>query len=227
MNSNLSGWLAALVFFAFTVSGLLAQARLLLLRERASMTGAITCSEISAGLQPTREFLSFFSFMLFALSALTRSYIDYFLLCTRVPAVLLSAFILVILARHSAGKACIFMRITWALLALFTCVFVLRIFNLSPLPLHLAGPVDIVLAGSSFVLFGSKLQQASQMYASGRSAAVSTWRETGIFLKDATGLIYALNIGNELFWVGLTHVLSGLSSTLILSIKVRNQRTGA
>lgn len=224
MTAAWSGWLAATTFFVFTVSGLLSQLTLLLKRQAAFRRGQLKNEEVFQGLEPARELSSFMAFSLFALSGLTRSYVDYILICTRAPAVVLSCIILGILAHHAARKARAYFGLALSVVGAILVLSISRLsIDIEP-PSYLTQSIDYALAISSLSLFIFKLRQAQRMRASGLSAAVSVWRELGILFKDLTGLAYAVSIGSQLFWVATTHVLSGIASVLILLVRLAHLR---
>ena len=210
---------AALSFFCFVVVGYLAQLVKLRQRERAFQNGNLEQHEVLAGLFPLREFISYVAFLLFALSGLTRSYFDYVLVLSRFPVLVLCTVILAILAKHEGGAARRFYQFSLVGDLLFVAVCAVVLGGAQLEGSLFSRLVDWALSGVSFALFYGKSRQALRMYVRGESAAVSFLREFGVILKDATGLAYAISVGPELFWVGLTHVLSLTSSGAIAAVK--------
>lgn len=222
--SDYSGLVAVTSFLLFTGLGALAQVHKLATRTTLWRAGKLHRSHVCDGLHPVREMWSFSAFTLFALSGLTRSYTDTLLLCSRIPVIALSTIILWFLQFHGQPRAKLFFRI--ALLSDFVLAALL-VFSLDTAFLpdaSLSMPVDCGLAIVSVCLFYGKTLQARTMHHTGRTQAVSSLREIGISIKDATGLWYALSIGNELLWVGATHSLSLVSSLSILAAKILVER---
>ncbi|NDC38684.1 MAG: hypothetical protein EBZ48_11610, partial [Proteobacteria bacterium] len=100
-----SGYIAAGTFLLFTGTGSCAQLLKLIKRERAWQRGEIQRPQIYDGLHPVRECWSLTAFILFALSGLTRSYTDYFLVLSRLPVIIISTAILALLVLHQAPRA--------------------------------------------------------------------------------------------------------------------------
>ena len=84
--------------------------------------------------------------------------------------------------------------------------------------------IDSSPACVSLFLFYGKLKQAKTMFKSQRAQAVSWLRGLGLVVKDVSGLWYTLSVGHELIWLSLTHLLSGVSSSLICAAKWRVER---
>ena len=213
------GFIAALCFLLFTGGGALAQLWKLTVRTRAFREGVLSQDHVCDGLHPVREMWSFSAFTLFALSGLTRSQTDYFLLLSRVPVIALATGILWYLRLHRQHRAA-----TFFFLALVSDVIVLALllFVLAGKGSTLtafSGVVDGLLSVVSVCLFYGKTLQARTMFRTERSQAVSYLREFGVSIKDLTGLWYSVSVGSELLWVGVTHVLSFASSMLIAFVK--------
>ncbi len=213
------GILAATTFLLLTGLGSAAQVLKLIERERAWRRGEHTQAEIYSGLLPVREMWSYTAFLLFAFSGLTRTYIDYYLLVSRIPVVVLTTVILFFLARHGAARAQTYLRLALLGNVVFTLCFIVILSGLDPsatgLPLFIDSAVGVV---AIFLVYG-KLSQAREMYRSGLSAAVSWFREGGLVLKDLTGLYYAYTVGWPLLCIGITHLLSVVSSGTICVVK--------
>lgn len=213
------GILAAATFLLLTGLGSVAQVLKLISRERAWRRGEHSHAEIYSGLLPIREMWSYTAFLLFAFSGLTRTYIDYYLLISRIPAVALTTVILYYLARHGASGARTYFRLALIGDVIFGGCFVLVVNGFDPsqtkLPLLIDSAVGVVAV---FLVYG-KLSQAREMYRSGLSAAVSWFREGGLVLKDLTGLYYAYTVGWPLLFIGITHLLSVVSSGTICVVK--------
>lgn len=218
------GIVAALCFFFFVVLGYLAQLLKLLQRIAQQQRGELSVEQVFAGIFPLREFLSYVAFLLFALSGLTRSYLDYVLVATRLPVIILASMILALLAKHQGKTALNFYRLSWLGNAGFIAVLGSVLAGVSLYQSFFAQSVDLALSAISFALFYGKSRQAVRMYMQQQSAGVSVLREVGVILKDATGLAYALSVGAELYWVGFTHALSIISSGLIVMVKLLPKR---
>jgi hypothetical protein len=224
-----SGYFAAIAFLVFTGGGSAAQLAKLFGRIKLEKRGALTKEQICEGLHPVRELWSFTAFSLFALSGLTRSYTDYILIGTRIPVIALSTATLAIMSLYQGGRATTFFR--WALAADAAVLAVLILvesgvsFDGTMVSLGIDGALSLV----SFLLFYGKTKQARTMFQTRKTRAVSWLRELGIVIKDGTGLWYALQVGSELKWIALTHVLSGLSSASICLSKwlVERKNEGA
>lgn len=219
-----AGYIAAGTFLLFTGTGAIAQVIKLTKRTAHWRAGNLERDRVCDGLHPVREFWSYSAFLLFALSGATRSYVDLFLLVSRTPVVLLSTVIMGFLAFHEIRSARKFLY--FALvgdLVLFLAIVVLLCGYSIAIP-WLAYGVDIALAGISFFLFYGKSLQAYTMWKEKRTMAVSWTREIGLVLKDISGLWYTVTIGSALFFVGLTHVLSMVSSSSICWVKWRRER---
>jgi|GEM_PF-3105965 len=219
-----AGYFAAAIFLVTSGGGSLAQ--VLKLRSRARMwrAGELQESEICDGLQPVRELWSFTAFSLFALSGLTRSYIDLFLVSSRLPAIFLSTATMWILSIHLRGRATHFLKLALTFDFIFICVAFLAFYGVPLGSSLLARTIDSSLACVSLFLFYGKLKQAKTMFKSQRTQAVSWLRELGLVVKDVSGLWYTLSVGHELIWLSLTHLLSGVSSSLICAAKWRVER---
>ena len=218
------GLIAALVFIAFTGIGYLAQVVKLFQRRAAAGVGSLSAEHIADGLHPTREFLSFLAFTLFALSGLTRTYFDYVLVFSRLPVVILSTVILWFLAGSDTGNSRKLFRVAVLGNIFLFALLVIVVSGHSVAHTQLPTLVDWALAGISVLLFYGKSLQAYTMYREQKSAAVSWLRELGLILKDMTGLYYALGVGAELKWVALTHTLSFISSSAICIAKYLIER---
>lgn len=213
------GYLAALTFLIFTGIGTAAQVRKLAKRTALWRAGRLEQREVCAGLLPGREFLSFSVSLFFAFSGLTRSYLDVFLLSSRLPVIGLATVLLWYLQFHRYRAARIYF--------LLACVgdFVLLVL----LGVALAGYslfdptlvmiVDGSLSLLSLLFFLGKLAQAQFIVQEGRAGGVSLTRELGLVIKDIVGLWYALSVGAELKWVAITHALSATSSAIICLVK--------
>ncbi len=213
------GYLAAAAFLLFTGTGYAAQVIKLSRRSRAWRTGQLEAAAVCEGLHPVREFWSLIAFLLFALSGMTRSYLDWFLVGSRFPVIILATVVLLFLARFEVGRARQLLIVGLCVDALFLLVSAAMTAGVTLHGTFLSKAVDFSLAGVSFFLFYGKSLQAWTMVKRRQSAAVSWFRELGLILKDATGLWYAVTVGNELFWVALTHVLSTISSSSICIAK--------
>lgn len=194
------------------------------------MGGGLPRDQICDGLHPVREMWSFSAFLLFAFSGLTRSYIDYFLLLSRFPVVLMSTVILWFLQYHGTRGAKKFFAAAVAGDILFFCLIAAVLagarFDATVVPVI----IDAALSVIGVLLFYGKQLQALKMYRERRTAAVSWMRELGLVVKDATGFWYSSGVGRELLWVSVTHVLSFVSSSTICAVKYyveRRQATSA
>lgn len=220
-SAQISGYVAATLFLLFAGVGALAQVIKLYQRQLRYRQGSLPRSEVCAGLHSTREVWSYSAFLLFALSGVTRSYFDGFLVFSRLPVVICSTIILGFLAAHVGGRARTFFICTLLgdllLVAGIIAVASGAPINRGVIPLA----VDAALSMVSVLLFYGKSVQAIQMYRQSRSGAVSYTREIGLVLKDISGLWYALTVGAELRWVALTHLLSLFSSSAIVFVKNR------
>ena len=221
-----SSLVAATTFLVFVGLGYLAQVVKLLKRVDDHRRGGIPQELVCSGLLPFREFIGYLSFVLFAFSGLTRTYLDQMLLWTRLPVVVLSTAILWILAQNSSSTS----AKRYLVVALICdCLLILLLVGVGleflVVPTDLALVVDLALAAISFVVFYAKLRQAFVMFQNRTGAAVALSRELGIIVKDATGLVYALDIGAELYSVALTHALSIIGSTLICIAKLKSDKS--
>lgn len=221
LDATVSGYIAVSSFLLFTGVGGAAQVVKLAQRTRAWRAGLLERSSVCAGLHPVREIWSFAAFSLFALSGLTRSYLDYFLLGSRLPVILLSTAILWFLSFHGAKGAKAFLRIAVAVDLLIAGMITAAASGYSYAHTLIPLVVDIALGGVSLLLLYGKISQALSMYRERRSHAVSWMRETGLVVKDITGLYYSATVGSELFWVSATHIMSGFSSAMICLAKYR------
>jgi len=213
------GYIAALTFLLSTVLGLIAQVYKLTRRTAAWRRGGLGESDIYAGLLPSREFWSFAAFLLFALSGLTRSYTDYIIIGSRVPAIILATVILYHLAQHHAPGAVRLYRLALVGNLVFIALGAASALGLRLDEAALATTIDYLLGGVSLCLLVGKLTQAATMYRHRRSGGVSLIRETGLIIKDSTGIWYATTIGSELLVVGLTHALAICGSVAIAVVK--------
>lgn len=216
-----AGFSAAISFLVFAGIGSATQVYKLWSRHRQFKQGLLRSEEVCAGLHPTRELWSYAAFLLFALSGTTRSYFDWFLVVSRTPVVIFSTITLGFLARHSVPSAQRYFIISLCgTLALGAAV--IAGLNGSTLSGAVAASsVDATLAAVSLLLFYGKSSQALRMYRSRQAGAVSYTREIGLVCKDLAGLWYALVVGAELTWIGVTHALSAMSSGAIVLAKVR------
>lgn len=222
--NNLNGFVAAGSFLLFTGVGASAQVLKLYRRTKEWKLGKLERREICDGLLPAREMLSFSAFTLFALSGLTRTYLDYFLFVSRLPVIILSTIVLWFLQFHGErGARKIYF---YALGCNLMLLFVIGItFSGSRIDHSLIQSlVDGALSVVSISLFFGKQMQAIGMYRYKRSRAVSWFREGGLVIKDLAGLWYSLSIGSELLWVSVTHVLSAVSSFTICVVKYLVER---
>lgn len=218
------GFIAATTFLLVTGCGALAQIAKLRQREREWKDGTIGQEEIYAGLHPLREIWSLTAFLLFALSGLTRSEVDPYLIGSRTPVILLTTIIIALLARHAAPRAERYLVYAVGGNALLWCGFcaVGAGVDLANSPLRLL--IDWTLGIVSFILFYAKLDQARLMLRERKSAAVAWAREIGFMVKDLSGLWYAVTVGGSLFFIGFTHTLSLLSAAAICFAKLRLER---
>lgn len=219
-----SGYIAAGTFLLLTGTGSCAQLLKLWRREHAWKRGEIQRTQIYDGLHPVRECWSLIAFILFALSGLTRSYTDYFLLLSRLPVIVLSTTILGLLAAHGAPRARRLLLVVGAGNIILIAVLCCTGFGVAIHGSLLSRIVDLCLSAVSVLLFYGKIVQAQTMYLERRSAGVSWLRELGLVVKDLSGLWYALGIGSELMLVGLTHSLSAVSSGSICLVKYLLER---
>lgn len=218
------GYLAAVSFILFTGLGACLQVLKLFRRTQAWKSGELERAHICDGLHPVREMWSYSAFLLFALSGITRSYIDLFLLLSRLPVVLLSTVILWFLQAHGIKGARKFFLLSMLGDIALGCAIAFTIFG-TRLHASIASTlVDGALSIVSFLLFYGKQLQAVTMYRQRKSAAVSWARELGLVIKDATGFWYSFSVGPELMWVSVTHVLSGISSASICLSKYLVER---
>lgn len=197
----------------------MAQVVKLLKRRTKWRVGELSEADICEGLSPTRELWSFTAFSLFAMSGLTRSYIDLFLICSRVPAIILATMTIWLMSVHGSGAAKRFFKLALGMNVLFIVLAMLVMGGISFGATIAARGVDTALACVSVLLFYGKITQAESMVKTGKTGAVSWLREVGLVVKDTSGLWYAISVGPELFWIGLTHTLSWLASTSICFAK--------
>ena len=215
-----SGYFAAATFLLCTGIGACAQVHKLRSRGRAWERHEISQSQVFDGLNPVREFWSFSAFTLFALSGLTRSYTDYFLLVSRLPVIALATVILWYLRAHRAPRA---RELFLAAMVANTILIAVMVCTLLGAPINTAWmptAVDLCLSVVSVLLFHGKMVQVQLMYRHRKSQAVSWLRELGLIAKDLSGLWYAIVIGPQLFLVGLTHALATVGSVSIIAMKV-------
>ncbi len=213
------GYIAALTFFLSTVLGLIAQVYKLNQRTTRWRCGELGEADIYAGLLPSREFWSFTAFLLFALSGLTRSYTDYIIIGSRLPALILATLILYSLARHHAPGALRLYRLALCGNFVFASLGVAHVLGIRLDVVAVARTVDYLLGAVSICLLVGKMTQAVTMFRRRRSGGVSLLREAGLVVKDSTGIWYATTIGAELFVVGMTHALSISGSVAIVVVK--------
>lgn len=213
--------IAAGTFLLLTGLGAVAQVAKLVARERAWKHGSLERGEIYSGLLPIREWWSYTAFLLFALSGLTRPYIDYYLILSRLPVVLLTTVILFYLARHRAPGARICFRLAILGDLILAAVLAGVVAGWEPWLTMLPRVIDIGVGVVGVFLVYGKMKQAREMSRTGRSAAVSWFREGGLLVKDLTGLVYAYTVGLELLVIGVTHALSFVSSASICLVKWR------
>lgn len=214
-----SGFAAAASFLAFTGLGYLAQVIRLVRRKEAKASGALGDQQVTEGLHPVREMWSYLAFLFFALSGITRSYVDFVLLLSRFPVVVLSAVILWFLASEEIPKAR-----TFFIISLIGTAFLLLLSAAAAVGHRVTNPylvqgVDAVLSCISVFLFYGKSTQAWTMYRDRKARGVSWLREIGVLLKDLFGLWYAVGVGYELRWVTFTHILSAIAGVLICTSK--------
>lgn len=222
-----SGLIAVVCFLLFTGVGACAQILKLIRRTRTWSSGVLDRGQICDGLHPVREMWSFSAFLLFALSGLTRSYIDYFLLLSRLPVVLLSSAILWFLQYHGVKGAKKFFLFALCgdvlLLGMSAAAISGQRYDTTFVPLA----VDAALSVIGVLLFYGKQLQALAMYRNRRTQAVSWIRESGLLIKDLTGFWYSSSVGRELLWVSVTHCLSFVSSFTICAAKYYVERVSA
>ena len=216
-----AGYLAAITFLLFTGSGYLAQVIKLFRRRRLFLNGRLSHDRVCEGLHPTREIISYCAFLLFALSGVTRSYLDLFLFGSRVPVVLLTVIIIWFLYKFEVARGKIYFYLS-VLLTGFLCVLtVCIIYGVQLYQTPIAFLVDNALSVVGCLVFYGKLLQARLINSTKSAGAVSLLREGGLLLKDMTGLWYTITVGRELFWVGLTHALSGVASLIVVLAAIR------
>ena len=221
-----SGYLAAISFLVLTGGGFLAQVLKLHNRSRARSSSGEQIP-VTSGLKPFRELWSYVALFLFALSALTRSYIDYYILLSRLPVVLLETVILwYLLKDRIRGSASAFV-VACTGNAAVVIVMLLTGAGYRFDGTLLTHVVNGSLGAVSVLLFLSKQAQAFAIFRDKRAEAVSWLRELGVATKDAAGLFYSLSVGTELRWISLTHFLSGTASLTIVAAKyfVERNRT--
>ena len=221
---EITGYIAAACFLTFTGVGALAQVHKLHTRTRAWRQGALERERITEGLHPVREMWSFSAFFLFALSGLTRSYLDYFLLLSRLPVIGFSTIILWFLFRHAREEAFKYFILAVIADGILIVMLFMALSGFRFDGTYVPRVVDAALSIVAILLFYGKQLQAFSMYRQRRSRAVSWLREGGLVIKDLTGLAYSLNIGSELLWVTVTHSLSAVSSTTICLAKFLVER---
>lgn len=213
------GYLAAITFLVTSGGGSLAQVLKIKKRQARWRAGEISEAAICEGLHPTRELWSFSAFSFFALSGFTRSYVDLFIICSRIPAIILATITISLMSKHLGGRASSFyaaaLGLNAASLAVAGTVLVVG-------PLGgtvFAHGIDWGLGAVSALLFYGKMTQAVSMFKSGKTGAVSWLREIGLVVKDGSGLWYAATVGVELVWIGITHTLSAIASSSICGVK--------
>ncbi len=211
----MEGYLAAISFLIFSGGGTFAQVLKIKSRERLYNQGEIKKDEICDGLSPTREFFSYAAFLTFALSAVTRSYTDYYILLSRLPVIALASIILwqlkVYRGTGNVFYLTIFGNIILLVLAL-SSIFGLSTYKIAPL-------MDSSVVLVTVFLFFGKISQAKLMWRDKRFSGVSVLRELGTMIKDSFGLLYCYSVGSDLLWIGITHALSFGTSALIILIK--------
>lgn len=211
-------YFAVLTFFLFSVTGAVAQVLKLYSRFLKFKRGEIDITQICLGLHSTRELWSYVAFLLFALSAVTRSYIDYYLFFSRLPVLILSSIIIWFLQfENKKVSRTFYFSIFGNLLCIALFLYVLN--GNSLYDSIFSKIVDCLLLGISFFVFYGKFSQALKMFKTKESEAVSWLREFGLVLKDITGFWYASSVGSELIWVSLTHILSFVGSSSICIAK--------
>lgn len=221
---DLSAYIAAGCFLLFTGVGTAAQVRKLSLRTRSWRAGELPRSRVCDGLLPLREMYSYSAFLLFALSGLTRSSIDFAILLPRLPVVALATVILWFLRFHGAPSARRFFNIALIGDGILVGMLIAASVGLELNHAVLRMAVDSALAAVCFLVFYSKQLQAFTMYKERRSHAVSWLREIGFIMKDASGLWYTATAGSQLALLTLTHVLSLLASGSICAVKFLTER---
>ena len=224
--THLSAYVAAACFLVFTGIGTAAQARKLMLRTRSWRAGELHRSRVCDGLLPLREMYSYSAFLLFALSGLTRSSIDFAILLPRLPVVVLATIILWFLHFHGERGARQFFQVALVGDAVLVAMLLAASFGLNLNHPALRLTVDYSLAAVCFLLFYGKQLQAVTMYREGRSHAVSWLREIGVMIKDISGLWYAAGAGSDLVWLAITHALSVIASGTICCVKFITERLG-
>lgn len=222
-----AGFIAAATFLLLTGTGAAAQVYKLARRTADFQAGNLPRDRIYEGLLPVREMWSLAAFLLFALSGLTRTYLDVFLVVSRTPVIVLSTVIMWYLYRHGARGAARFFRIAVGADIFLCSVIALRALGFDLSASLLPRLVDGALAVVGVLLLYGKLTQARAMHRERRSRAVSWLREGGLVIKDLTGLWYAWSVGSELLLVGITHAFSVVSSAAICTVKFQVERRPA
>ena len=220
------GVVALVTYLVLTGGGYFAQVLKLQQRWRLCQSGLLPRTDLCAGLAPFRELVSFLGFAFFALSGLTRDSIDFILLLSRLPVLLLSTVILFFLVREVAtrGRLVILgIGLIFDGLILGACGLAAVGRGTEILP-QFAVLVDPVLMVIGVVLGVAKTSQSVNMYQSKRTAAVSWYRELGVLGKDFTGILYSLSRGFELRWVSMTHAISIVATIGICWVKYRVER---
>jgi hypothetical protein len=225
LSSFSLGTLAVVTFFMCTGIGTLMQALKLKRRTESWRKAELERAAVCDGLLSVRELWSFFAYYLFALSGLTRSQVDLFLVGSRVPVVALSTIILGYLAYHSVPRAKTIFRIALVSDFLLSLLILATTAGYSCNYPPLKVLCDIAVGIVAILLFYGKQRQAYTMYLDSKSRAVSWFREGGIVLKDITGFCYAVSVGAELRWVAFTHILSGIASGTIFLVKYLVENT--
>jgi len=215
--------LAAISFLLTTVTGYVFQVKKLFLRHRQFNSGLITQEEISEGLTLSREFLSFLAFYMTALSGLSRSYLDWFLVGSRTPVIFLCIVVLYFLSQKNSRSKFFF------LIACFLATFYLLVLVVFSVYGHIYHApirylVDALLIIVILPMFFAKFNQAYQMQKSRMTRGVSIGREIGLIIKDLTGLLYCLQAGSEFYLLAFMHILSGASSFSIFLVKYRVEK---
>lgn len=205
----MEGYLAAITFLIFSGTGTAAQVIKTFHREKAGEPN------VCDGLTPTRELFTYGAFLTFSLSAVTRSYTDFYILLSRIPVVALATIILWQLKKFTGAK-----NVFYCALIGNTLLVILTICSIAKMPTYkLASIIDVSVVLVSILLFWGKINQARSMWIHKRFAGVSVIRELGTMIKDLFGLYYSFIVGSELFWISVTHAMSFLTSFLILCIK--------
>lgn len=220
----ISGYVASACFLLFTGAGSIAQVRKLAQRTAEWRAEKLDREAVCDGLLPMREIWAYAAYVLFVMSGMTRAYFDYFLVCSRLPVILLTTIVLWYLQYHQVRSAKTFYSVAVTGNLLLVAMLGVSAAGIGAPLVALRGAVDGVLVVVTAFLFYGKLLQAFTMYRDRRSRGVSLVRELGLVAKDGTGLWYALTVGSELRWVAVTHIVSGVSSLVIGGVKVIVER---